>query len=203
MEEKPGVLHKYRGLSNLSFALDILVNQRMFAAEFKELNDPMEGTYLYEEGTLSPSQIDAIYEKKMAYRLLSLSETPTNMLMWTHYAEGHSGMVVGVSVTDPAADIEMVRYVDNLTINMHTHNLAKEILTKKFTMWEYEREHRVFIKHVSFVNVQIEELIFGFKTNPCLLNLLSSIAKKFCPGISVRTIEPNELEKGQDKTFDA
>lgn len=31
------MLYKYRGLSNMTFALDILVNQRMFAAEFKRL----------------------------------------------------------------------------------------------------------------------------------------------------------------------
>jgi hypothetical protein len=203
MEEKPRVLYKYRGLSNMQFTLDILVNQRMFAAEFNKLNDPMEGTYLYEQGTLSRRQIDAIYGMKMAYRLLALSETPTNMLMWSHYAEGHSGMVVGVSVIDPEADIKRVRYVEDLSINMRTHNLAKEILTKKFTMWEYEREHRVFIRNESFVKVRIEELIFGFKANPDRKELLSSIAKKFCPSISVRTIELNELEKGKGNTADA
>lgn len=136
------VLYKYRGLSNIPFALDIIVNQRMFAAEFKKLNDPMEGTYLYEPGTLSPQQINAIYEKKSAYRLLSLSESPNNMLMWSYYADSHSGMVVGLSLNDPDVVVERVRYVDDLMIDIHVQDLAKEILGKKFSMWQHEREYR-------------------------------------------------------------
>ena len=47
------MLYKYRALSNLQFALDIFVNERLHAAAFKSLNDPMEGSYSYEHGTLT------------------------------------------------------------------------------------------------------------------------------------------------------
>ena len=39
--------YKYRRLDNLEFALDILVNHRLWASEFTKLNDPMEGLFTY------------------------------------------------------------------------------------------------------------------------------------------------------------
>jgi len=86
---------------------------------------------------------------------------------------------------------------------MHARDLAKQILSKKFIMWQHQREHRAFIRNKSFVKVTIEELIFGVNTNQDLKELLSSIAKKFCPGISVRTIKRHELEKGKRNEVDA
>lgn len=56
--------YKYRDFSSLQFALDIFVNKRMFAASFETLNDPMEGSYLYEQGMLAQYQVDAIYGEK-------------------------------------------------------------------------------------------------------------------------------------------
>ena len=41
------VLYKYRSLANWKFVLDILVNGRLYAAPFSELNDPMEGRLYY------------------------------------------------------------------------------------------------------------------------------------------------------------
>ena len=41
------LLFKYRSLENWRWLLDILVNNRLYAAPFKDLNDPMEGRYFY------------------------------------------------------------------------------------------------------------------------------------------------------------
>ena len=40
-------LYKYRSLENLGRILDILLHERLYAANFKNLNDPMEGHYRY------------------------------------------------------------------------------------------------------------------------------------------------------------
>lgn len=49
-------LFKYRNLSNIQFALDIFINKRLYAANFKTLNDPMEGRYMYTRGALTKEQ---------------------------------------------------------------------------------------------------------------------------------------------------
>jgi hypothetical protein len=191
------VLYKYRGLSNLQFALDIFVNKRLHAADFKSLNDPMEGSYTYEEGALQRWEVEAIFSQKNEYRILSLSDTPTNMLMWSYYADSHAGMVLGVSLRDPADEVEQVRYVTDLGLERDHPDVAKRILTKKYRMWRHERERRVFVRNKNFVKVDVQELIFGIGTNPELKKLITSVAKKFCPGVTVRTITRDELDRNE------
>ena len=38
--------YKFRNLNSIRHFLDILVNNRLYAARYDELNDPMEGAYL-------------------------------------------------------------------------------------------------------------------------------------------------------------
>ena len=47
------LLYKYRSLDNWKFLLDILINKRLHAARFQDLNDPMEGRYYYEDEVIS------------------------------------------------------------------------------------------------------------------------------------------------------
>lgn len=193
------MFYKYRGLSNLKYALDILVNSRMFAAQFQELNDPMEGVYTYALGTLQPRDIDAISGDKNDYRLLSLSKTSNNMLMWAHYAEGHRGMVIGVDVEEKHVERENVSYVSDLALELTGNgewghrDTAIRILSKKYDVWAYEQEHRVFVRAQSYVKVKIRDLIFGIGTDADTKGLVTKIAQKFCSKARVRTITREEL----------
>lgn len=190
------MLYKYRGLSNLRFALDIFVNQRLYAAGFESLNDPMEGHYVYEDGTLTKPQIRAIYGQKRELGILSLSETPNNMLMWSYYAESNQGMVVGVEISDQNVQIVPIDYVDELTLEKTHPNLPIRILSKKLKPWSHEQERRVFTRGAPYVDVKVKELIFGLNTDKHTKELVSDIAKKFCPCVKVRTILSDELERG-------
>jgi hypothetical protein len=187
------LLYKYRGLSNLQFAVDIFVNHRLHAARYKDLNDPMEGQYDYIRETLEPWQIDEIFGQKNEYRLVALSETFNNVLMWSYYAESHTGMVVGVEITQPDAQTVPIDYVKNLNIELDHHNIAQRILSKKLDLWHHESERRVFVRR-PFVSVDVRELYFGVSTRPALRELVTSIAKAFCPGIRISTLTKDELD---------
>lgn len=187
------MLYKYRALSNLQFALDIFVNERLHAAAFKSLNDPMEGSYTYEPGALTPEQREAVLGQKNSYRLLALSETSNNILMWSYYGERHSGMVVGVEVVDPQAETIPIDYVHNLDIELEHDDVAKRILSKKYDLWCHEREHRVFVR-TPFVKVDVHELIFGVGTKPEVKKLVTSIALKFHPNLRVTQLNKNQLD---------
>ena len=191
-------LYKYRGFDNLEFALDIFVNKRLFAADFKTLNDPMEGRYIYSKGMLTKESISLIRGRKSEYKLLSLSETPANMLMWSYYSEGHKGFAVGVKVTDKHVSIEPVDYVDDLKLEIiEDGDIAKNILTRKLKFWSHEEEHRVFTHGSPFVAVDVQELIFGINTEPRHVELLTTIAKKFCPAIQIRQLKRTDIEMGE------
>lgn len=191
------MLYKYRGFSNLDFALDIFVNSRLYAANFQTLNDPMEGRFIYYQSDFDKYQLKEIRGEKARYNILSLSETPANMLMWSYYAEGHQGFVVGVEINDNDVEIESVDYVESLHIDKNANNLAKSILTKKLELWRHEKEHRVFKQHDAFVSVKVKELIFGVHTDERKKQLLSTIAKKFCPSISIKSLDRTSLETGK------
>jgi hypothetical protein len=187
------MLYKYRGLSNLQFALDIFINHRLHAAGYKDLNDPMEGQYNYIRGTLEPWQRDEIFGQKNQYRLVALSETLNNVLMWSYYAESHTGMVVGVEITQPDAQTVPIVYVDNLDIDLEHEDIAQRILSKKLQLWHHEREQRVFVRR-QFVSVDIRELYFGVGTRADVKELVSAVANVFCPGIQISTLTKDELD---------
>ncbi|MGB2863156.1 MAG: hypothetical protein WBC05_07500 [Sedimentisphaerales bacterium] len=194
------MLYKYRGFYNFEFALDIFVNKRLYAANYKKLNDPMEGRFIYGENLSERVNINEIVGDKARYKILSLSETPNNMLMWSYYSEAHAGFVVGVEITQTKAIKRTVRYVEDLRIdNVRQQNLALYILSRKLKLWIHERERRVFIKNPgreTFVSVEPRELIFGINANGPKKELLASIAERFCPSIDIRQINRDDLETG-------
>jgi hypothetical protein len=190
-------LYKYRGLSNLQFALDILVNGRMHAAQFQNLNDPMEGSYLFEPGSISDGYVKQLYDQKTQWRILSLSATSNNMLMWSYYAEAHSGFAIGVQIADSRAQVEPVDYVTDLAIELGHADVAKRILCRKLLPWKHEEERRVFIKNASFVKVKILEIVFGISTPADKKELLEKIAKSYWPTVKVRSLLQNQLNIGR------
>ena len=197
------MLYKYRGLTNFQFALDIFVNQRLFAASFESLNDPMEGHYVYEPGTLTRSQIRSLYGRKKELGIVALSKTPSNMLMWSYYAESNSGMAVGVEIAKGSSETVPIEYVDELTLEQDHPNIAMRVLSKKLKPWSHEQEYRVFTRGSDYVGVKIKEIVFGLTVNSRTKELVTKVATKFCPRVSIRTILADELERGIRPRVDA
>lgn len=195
------ILYKYRGLSSIEYALDMFVKKRLYAANFKDLNDPMEGRYVYTKGLLNNQQLKAIRGDKNRYNVLSLSQTCKNMLMWSYYAEGHSGFVVGVQVLGNCKPGRVV--YDELVVDSGnaSGDIAKKILMQKLSLWEHEKEYRVLVPGQSFVRVRPKSLIFGLDAkkphNRIRRDLIEAVALKFCPTIKVSDITRGDLDTGQ------
>lgn len=196
--------YKYRSLSNLQFALDIFVNKRLYASEFTKLNDPMEGFFTYGEGVVPDWISDALYDRKRRLRILSLCESPSNMLMWSYYSEGHRGFVVGGDLSPDSEKAISVEYVKKFDIDINQNDIARTILCRKHEFWKHEREHRVFVNEgrEPFVPFKIREVIFGVEADPEMKKLLGTIAKKFNPGVEVKSLSKAELNTGAGR-FDA
>ena len=58
------MLYKYRGINSFRYFVDIVLNKRLYAAPFFDLNDPMEGHYLYSSGELDSDVRDLIKNQK-------------------------------------------------------------------------------------------------------------------------------------------
>lgn len=118
------ILYKY---VDLETARLIFTNHTVKFTHPYDLNDPFEVTSLsYESGSREYSDIDNSFNLikiSMSYGILSLSRSPTNPLMWAHYARGkrlshdktihlgqdntaHGGMVIGIDINE--ADLNSV-----------------------------------------------------------------------------------------------
>jgi len=156
------LLYKYRGIKELRYFVDIVLNQRLYAAGYFDLNDPMEGHYLYNKGELDSDVRNLIKGQKEKIRICSLSRINDNELMWAHYSEGHRGVAIGVEIKD-SGNVCPVIYNGLPQIGrINIHNLtAREILSHKLEVWGYEKEVRVFTDGAHYVDVEVKEILLG------------------------------------------
>ena len=94
------MLYKYRSLSNYKILIDILANNRLYAANFKQLNDPMEGVYFFYNDELKEEFRKNINEGKNGLGICSLSKGNDVELLWAHYANGERGICIGLSIVE-------------------------------------------------------------------------------------------------------
>jgi hypothetical protein len=77
--------------------------------------------------------------------LLCFSESWSNPVQWSHYADSHRGICLGFEV--PARLLRKVTYQDErLAYNGKLDEAQMlEVLSTKFSHWAYEQEHRLFL----------------------------------------------------------
>ncbi len=182
------MLYKYRGINNFRFFTDIVLNQRLHAAPYFDLNDPMEGHYLYNQGELDSDIRDLIKGQKEKTRICSLSRVNNNELMWAHYAEGNRGVAIGVDIKNDH-QIVPVTYDGLPQIGrMHIHNsTAHEILSHKLQVWSYEEEVKVFTNNKQYVNVKVKEIILGSRMATQDIGFIKKLVKKVNNNIVVKS----------------
>lgn len=186
------LLYKYRSLDNFKNFIDIIVNNRLYAAKYDDLNDPMEGHYLYKDGILDENMRNKIYDNKQILRLCSLAKKPDNFLMWSHYSNGHKGVAIGVRINEVEFEVNDIEYLPNLRYFENPNFLdAITILSSKINLWEYEQEVRAFTKNgENFIDVIVEEIHIGSKMSNQDYSLIRKLIEKVNPNI--RIIRDNE-----------
>jgi hypothetical protein len=176
------MLYKYRSLRDFKFFVDIILNQRLFAAPYFDLNDPMEGHYIYDGGENSRELVSIIKGEKDQVRICSLSRTPSDHLMWAHYADGHRGVVIEVDVDKSIYDVRSVLYSGMKHVGGYQlFETAKDILSQKNEFWEYEQEERVFVINNPYIDVKIKRIILGTRINRDDEMLIERLVKKISP----------------------
>jgi hypothetical protein len=142
-----GTFYKYRNFTNFKHFVDIILNNRLYAAHFRELSDPMEG-HFKREGEPDETIRDLILSDKSTTRICSLSRTPDNDYLWQWYADHHRGMVVEVELADSYQPKDIIYVSDTYGYNYknYNHDTAEDILSHKFEEYNKEEEVRIFEK---------------------------------------------------------
>jgi hypothetical protein len=197
------VFYKYRSLENWKFVLDIIVNNRLHAAPFQSLNDPMEGRYYYFGDTVAQGFRKAIYNSKQRRNICSLSQERANTLLWSYYAAGHTGVAFGVQVptTGDKHNVEVrdVRYdsgvyIGQEVVRRNPDAVALDILTQKQLPWQHKKEVRVFTA-ISFLPVKLTELVLGCNISPTDQELITAVARRWHPRIRVTKLNRSSLDR--------
>lgn len=177
-----------------------------FALAKKVENDPDYAEWLYTNlhkqnpQDLLPNLRERFYELHNTAGILSLSETPDNLLMWAHYAEGHTGFVLildgshdffkGDIALHGFAKPERVEYrleLPRLAIeDTHTENVMSEIFFVKGLDWQYEKEWR-YLKSRANANKRFTD------TNKLDINLFQ-LPPKCIIGVILGCYRSQELE---------
>ena len=181
------MLYKYRSLENFKNFVDIILKNRLYAANYKDLNDPMEGQYYYRSGELDTTIRDMLRDNKDKLRLCSLSKVRDNQLMWSHYTNGQHGVAIGLRIVDTQVIVKPMKYNGLASIRNQdfNHQSAIEILSHKLEVWNYEDEVRAFVFDKLYIDVSIEEVITGAAMKKKDFDLVRELIKRINPGIKV------------------
>jgi len=145
------LLYKYRSFAQFEYVLDLIVHERLYCAQYKDLNDPFEGTFFavvqdgirksYErrtgqqlEADRETATVDDLYPVDDRKRICSLSRNCSDIRLWSLYADGHAGIAVEIDFSSHVRDIHQVQYNDALPLlhnsTPRTSPLVEDVLPK-------------------------------------------------------------------------
>ena len=165
------ILYKYVGFQA---AISMIESSTLGFSRALDLNDPFECTSICasdNHGMTDNLVVNAIKERLSAkFGVLSLTRQPLNSLMWAHYGQSHTGVVIGIdcekagltdtetssipvsfgdviySATKPSHAVNMDILADSPALSHfepHSYNLLSRAFLHKSLEWGYEEEVRV------------------------------------------------------------
>lgn len=200
-------LFKYRG--NFERDLLTLSSNQIFAPTLERLNDPFEGLLnsKWDQITLNEYELKNSRNLRIVYEqivqdlknqgIYSLSQDFKNEILWSLYADGHKGFVVGYDIlqligsincghTHPIVERVPVEYCDNPKGLLQWRNepsLAFNLnngLGVKSKSWAHEDEIRLVFEESGFFEYHfssVSRIIFGLRMKEDSINQIMSILK--------------------------
>jgi hypothetical protein len=179
--------YKFRSSANIEFALDILINRRLYCADWRQLNDPMEGMFAFSSRGEEPRAqriVKGIGEAKSRYKVCSLAADFQSHLLWAHYAGGFDGLAIEIDLPDNDPSVKRVDYrgvfafldMDEVVTE---DDAARKILFSKYDEWSYEQEIRVLHWDAYYpLDRPIRRVIAGPRMNRALFDTLHLVCDR-------------------------
>ena len=190
-----GVPKLYKYLPFNDHSLSLLINKQIWCPKAKTLNDPFEFHFHLTNTNLGGIPINqlSLEEAKKAIKELAvvcLSEIDNDILMWSHYADGHTGFCIEFERSDNN-DLGKWDYCLPVTYDavevpsfdpprLEERASVAMIVSSKAPNWSYEKEWRLIISH-EFANglislpAKITSLIFGCKMDNARRRTIANI----------------------------
>jgi hypothetical protein len=201
--------YKFKSIEHIEYAADIIINERLYCADFEKLNDPFEGLFfaIIRQGAFSSgfsngfdNQIKECKKILGPSKICSLSKELHDVRMWSFYANDHKGIAIEIDFTDFEGDIKEVHYSETLPEYLATH-VPVEILTKKTSHWSYESEYRIIWENEFYsIKGRIKAIYLGQRILDVHLKILKNIVPSAIPMYTTR-LDTTEIKIKPDKLF--
>ena len=183
------IAYKFRSTNNFDFLIDILLNKRLYCADYRDLNDVFEADI--RTGVDTGREKEFIKKMKhyqellRTYRVCSLSKTADNHQLWAYYANGHTGLAIIVDLAETDDNVFEIEYSNNLLFfskmiddYQNPKNIIKPLLQKR-TSWKHEEEIRIITKEPYFdLKKRIRGVIAGARMNSTTQIALNILCEK-------------------------
>ncbi|WED28124.1 DUF2971 domain-containing protein [Vibrio sp. DW001] len=202
---------------NLVEFYEEVIEQELFKGTYEEFKDDIVNSADRFVSTIVDNTMDKDTQWQSAQDFLEiisqivgvfcLTKCPSNILMWSHYASSHTGIVIGIEegsqFLDNSDGVHRVEYTNerpelDLSWLDGSKNIAEfgiEVLRKKFSCWAYEEEVRavfsladskafdtdygtIFLRE--FDPNSIQEVILGCRCSPELEDEVIDILSDEC-----------------------
>ena len=175
-------LYKFRSLQNFEYTADIILKNRLYAADFETMNDIMEGIF-YHEGIVEDI-LERIKDAKSKLKICSMSGEVafSSPLMWAHYADSFKGVCLEFEIDESEVEVKEIIYEGDSVLTLRedvtsiTEEEAKILLCKKYPDWKYEEEYRIFSRdeHVED-GVELKKIYLGERISETNKELIKKI----------------------------
>lgn len=172
-------LYKFRSLANFDRIENIIATNEFYLADWRRLNDPMEGHFnvLYKDDPSYQRLLQDFINYKIRLKICSFSRTFKHILLWSHYADQHNGIAIGIKYPKLInnklnsgnilyENLHKVEYLQNIpAMDLKLHPLPVNVLTKKINIWSYEQEYR-YISEEQYARIgQVNKIYLGLRTS--------------------------------------
>ena len=142
------IIHHF---TSSEFALKALRDRRLKIARINELNDPFEFCAEDVSDANTRTKLEAFRnQSNERYGVICFCENYHDPVLWSHYADGHRGVVLVFEIPDDMAiridyQPERFKLAVNAAIQRDSFNESDltQLISTKFSSWGYEKEIRM------------------------------------------------------------
>jgi hypothetical protein len=199
MNREPSMPKRVYKFRSAKFGLLDLKDRRLKLSTLDDLNDPFDLCSLDITDPAIERALNAyIVQFKRTTGLLCFSRNWDNLLLWSHYANSHTGLCLGFDIPggpDSNGYDMNVHYQPNLLKIRRqedvNYDLANRLLRTKHESWSYEQELRMFVRlndppdanglRWLYFGPQLElkEVIVGAQCSPEDIKAVSEVLKNY------------------------